>query len=139
MKINKKTKKRRCCGLETVEAALVLPIVLLITFGALKYGWIFLKSQQLANCARQVARVAIRPGDRALDITAMFGDLMTEANITGASVVVTPGDGVQAVGYPVSVKVTVETSKVDILPMPDFIPSPPSLGTTVTMSKEGPG
>lgn len=138
MKINKKTKNRRCCGLETVEAALLLPIVLLITFGSLKYGWIFLKSQQLANCARQVARVAIRPNDRSTEIATMFSDLMTQANITGASVVVTPGGGVQNVGDAVSVQVTVPTANVDILPMPGFIPSPASLGTTVTMSKEGP-
>ena len=138
MKINKTIKNKHRRGLETVEAALLLPIVLLVTFGALKYGWIFLKSQQLANAARQVARVAIRPGNRSGDIGTMFNDLMTQANITGASLTVTPGGGVQTVGYEVSVQVTVPTANVDTLPMPGFIPSPDNLGTTVTMSKEGP-
>ena len=138
MKINKKITNKRRRGLETVEAALLLPIVLLITFGALKYGWIFLKSQQLANAARQVARVAIRPNDRTVDINTMFSALMTQANITGATCDVTPGGGLQGVGEAVSVQVTVATANVDILPMPGFIPTPDNLGTTVTMSKEGP-
>jgi Flp pilus assembly protein TadG len=136
MKIS--NKNRRCRGLETVEAALLLPLVLLVTFGALKYGWIFLKSQQLANCARQVARVAIRPDDRSAEITSMFNALMTQADITGATCVVTPGGGNQGVGGSVSVEISVATANVDILPMPGFIPTPPNLGATVTMSKEGP-
>lgn len=136
MKINHK--HRRCRGLETVEAALLLPVVLLVTFGALKYGWIFLKSQQLANCARQVARVAIRPNDRSSDITSMFDALMIEADIAGATYTVTPGGGNQAVGGAVTVQVSVPTANVDILPMPGFIPSPTRLGATVTMCKEGP-
>ena len=33
------------------EAALVLPILLLVTFGAIRYGWFFLKAQQITNAA----------------------------------------------------------------------------------------
>lgn len=138
MKKRKPTTCRR--GLETVEAALVLPILLLITFGAFKYGWLFLKTQQLANAARQVARVAVRPGNRSADITIQFNDLMTQANISGATCEVDPLDGVQTVGYPVSVHVFVPIANVDIIPL---LPWPGTgvdgnLGTTITMSKEGP-
>ena len=36
-------------------------VVLLFTFGAIKYGWLFLKAQQITNAARQGARMATLP------------------------------------------------------------------------------
>ena len=36
-------------------------VMLLFTFGAIKYGWLFLKAQQITNAARQGARMATLP------------------------------------------------------------------------------
>lgn len=138
MKNYNKRKQHFRRGLETVEAALLLPFILLVTFGALKYGWIFLKSQQLANAARQIARVAIRPDDRSGEIASMFTTLMSDAQITGATCTVTPGGGLQTVGDEVTVQISVPAANVDILPMPGFIPAPVTLSADVTMCKEGP-
>jgi Flp pilus assembly protein TadG len=52
-----KPKKGFRRGLETVEAAIMLPLVMLITFGALKYGWLFLKAQQINNVASSLSRM----------------------------------------------------------------------------------
>jgi Flp pilus assembly protein TadG len=125
-------------GTTTVEAAIVLPIVLLVTFGALKYGWLFLKSQQITNATRQAARLAIRPGERTAEVTTDITTQMDAANISGYTVTLTPGDVNPAVGEQITVQITVPIANVDILPMPGFIPAPESLSATVTMSKEGP-
>lgn len=124
-------------GTTTVEAAIVLPLLLLVTFGALKYGWLFLKSQQITNATRQAARLAIRPGPRAGQVTTDITTQMDVANISGYTVTLTPGDANPAVGSQVTVTISVPIGNVDILPLPGFIPAPTSLGATVTMSKEG--
>lgn len=117
---------------------MLLPFILLVTFGALKYGWILLKNQQLTNAARQIARVAIRPDDRTAEITSLFTTLMTDAGIAGANCTVTPGGGLQIVGGEVRVQISVPAANVDILPMPAFIPAPVTLSASVAMCKEGP-
>lgn len=138
MKIRKHKINKRRRGLETVEAAVILPIVLLLTFGVLKYGWLFLKYQQITNAARHLARVAIRPGDRLDEMQDEFGYLMEDANITGADY--SPQDGANVgVGNSVTVEVWVSVGDVDILPMRGLIPTPDELRASVTMQKEGPG
>lgn len=36
-------------GTMVVETAIILPLLLLLTFGGLKYGWLFIKWQQINN------------------------------------------------------------------------------------------
>ena len=59
MVIVRTRKEKRCGGAVAVEAALVLPIILLVTFGGIRYGWFFLKLQQITNAARCGARTAV--------------------------------------------------------------------------------
>ena len=60
MAIVRKRKANRRRGAAAVEAALVMPIMLLVTLGAIKYGWLFLRAQQVTTAARYGARVAVR-------------------------------------------------------------------------------
>ena len=46
-------------GSAVIEAALVLPVLILVTFGTIEYGWLFLKSQQIGNAARNASRMGI--------------------------------------------------------------------------------
>ena len=134
----RKNKSRR--GTTIVETAIVLPLLLILSFGIIKYGWLFLKSQQITNAARQVARVAIRPDDRSSEASAMFTALMDNAGITGAVLTVTPDYEFQSAGGIVTVKVVVDTAKVDILKLEGpylGLPAPAELGAEVIMSKEG--
>jgi hypothetical protein len=48
-------------GISSVEAVIILPILVMITFGGLKYGVLFIRAQQITNVARQACRLAIRP------------------------------------------------------------------------------
>jgi Flp pilus assembly protein TadG len=133
---NKKNKQRRFLqGTAIVETALVLPLLFMVTFGAIKYGWLFLKSQEITNATRQAARIAIRPGDRSAEVESEITQRMADANINGYTYAVTPGTN-PPVGAEVSVNITVPTANVDILNIP-LLPTPATLGATIAMSKEG--
>ena len=45
--MNKQRKNKSRRGTMVVEAALILPLLLILTFGGIKYGWLFIKWQQL--------------------------------------------------------------------------------------------
>jgi len=127
-------------GAAAVEAAIILPLLLLITFAVIEYGWLFLKSQQITNAARNGARVAIRyvPGEICADTTArakaQIDDLMAKARISGYSVnVICPPN----VGDPLTVTVSVPSANVDIVNY-SLLPRPTNIRASVTMAKEGP-
>jgi len=40
-----KNKTRNTKGIATIEMALLLPILCMLTFGVMEYGWMFLKAQ----------------------------------------------------------------------------------------------
>lgn len=124
------------------EAALVLVVLILVTLGAVEYGWLFLNAQQITNAARQGARVAILPDagaearayaviDTLLANMGLNDDSPTRTITYGAI----PGDpeGRQEA----IVRVSVSTDKLRILKA-TFLPAPATLGAMVTMAKEGP-
>ncbi|MHC4988494.1 MAG: TadE/TadG family type IV pilus assembly protein [Planctomycetota bacterium] len=130
----KNNKSRR--GTMVVEAALILPLLLILTFGGIKYGWLFLKWQQLNNVARHSVRHCVRPSpDPAPSV--LIDTLMNNAGMGTYTILqLTPNVDV---GQEVVVEIQVNVSDVDILPLPlmqGF--SPPTLTAKMTMSKEGP-
>jgi Flp pilus assembly protein TadG len=135
----RKTKRFR--GLATVEAALIFPLLLLLTLGAIHFGWLFLKAQQLTNAARTGARIAILPGVTvAGDVLPAVNSLMTLAGMGGSgyTVTVTPGDpSTVGSGGAVTVRITVLAANVSIMPLPGFSDDW-NLQGSVTMAKEGP-
>ena len=136
-----KTKKFR--GLATVEMALVLPLLLLVTLGAIRYGHLFLIAQQITNAARNGARVAIRANNpnADADVRATVLQYMTAAGIPAGQYTLTfPDPTTLPLGAPVTVTITVPSANVDVLHVPlftNFEPANWSLGATVTMAKEG--
>lgn len=46
-------------GQSLVEFALILPILLIIVFGIIDFGWLFYNQSSLNNCAREGARFAV--------------------------------------------------------------------------------
>ena len=133
-------------GAATVEVAIVFPLLLLVTLGAIRYGWIFLKAQQITNAARMGARTAVLPDADTTQVNAIIDSLMNAANINpdDCTVTISPSDfydnDLYEVGHSISVKITVPCSKVDIMPVPlltKLEPSDWNLGAEVTMAKEG--
>ena len=158
MVIVRRRKENRRRGVAAVEAALVLPILLVVVFGAIRYGWFFLKLQEITNAARFGARTAIRyrsTYDDQLhsDVVAIISTLLGPdgARIIGEAE--TPpvtfyvngvsSDDIGLAGSQDKITVTIKVpaADVDIMPLGVFYkivdPDPFILGASVTMSKEG--
>lgn len=132
------TRSRR--GLATMEMAIVLPLLLILTFGMIEYGWMFLKSQQVTNAARQGARVAARADASTADTLATISTSMTNVGLNGTGYVVTitpPDVGNVESGQLLTVAVSVPYGNVRLMGLP-FVPTPSSLRASTTMTKEGP-
>lgn len=125
--------------MSSVEMALVLPLLLLLTMGLIEYGWLFLKAQQITNTARQAARLGALPYSTNSDVITSISEMMTSAGMSdsGYSVSLTPGD-VTAVPphQPVRVEITVPCANVVVIGVP-LIPVPVNLRSFAVMAKEG--
>lgn len=150
--------KKNHRGAAAVEMAIVLPLLLMLTLGAIRYGWLFLKAQQITNAARYATRIAIR-ADATVDevigaIDALFDP--NRADISGHTVrfyrtdpnAATGGEDLTEiydvsveVGVPITVTITVPHENVDIMVVPfvtELEPDGWPLGASTTMTKEGP-
>ena len=121
-------------GLALVEMTLILPFLLLLLLGGIEYGWLFLRSQQITNTARQGARAACVRGASPGAVDALIKQLMISAgmstyNHTWLINGLDPST--------VNLRITVPTSSVAIVNAPGFLPIPVNLGASVTMVIEG--
>ena len=121
--------------------ALLLPILLYLTFGVIEYGWMFLKQQQITNAARQGARLGATPTATQADVQARINELLGPspgANITGYTTTITGFDSTP--GDPLTVAISVNYRGTDnsIMNLASLIPVPASLSARVVMAKEGP-
>lgn len=132
--------KNRCHGTTTVEAAIVFPLLLLLTLGIIQYGWLFLKAHQTTNAARHGARIAIRADATNSDVLDAIGYLMEDAGLGGSgySVQFSPIDVSSVVmGGELSVQISVPGAKVSLFNV-SFLPTPEVITAKVVMAKEGP-
>jgi len=133
-------------GTTIVEAAFVLPLLLLVVLGIIEYGWLFFNVQQITNAARQGARIAILPDVSVDQAQAAITGILQRAGLDRYSptveVVPEPG-GIAPEGYParaaVRVRITVPTAGLRIVNMNAFCAGlePENIGATVIMAKEG--
>jgi Flp pilus assembly protein TadG len=127
-------------GTAVVEGAIVFPLLLLLTLGAIEYGWLFYNIQQITNAARQGARTAAvlngtaAEGKSAID-TALSGTAVRAAssfyydvNFVGPSGL-TPALAVATV--------RINTSDIDFVNAPSLFPVPARLRAVVKMAREG--
>ena len=127
-------------GLSIIEAALVIPLFILLLFGLLEYGWAFWKSQQIGNAARHGARIGIVDGATAAEVQAGVDQIMTDSGLAGSGYVTTlaPGDpGTLGFGDLFTVTVSVDYSNIILIGMP-LLPVPNQLSRATSMAREGP-
>jgi hypothetical protein len=130
-------------GTMLVEASLILPILVILTFGGLKYGWLFIKWQQVNNVARHAVRYSVRPSASSDDTIALIDELMAKAKMDKSTVNYTPSvsygiDDIplgSIVGDEVTVQIVVPVEDVDILKFGTFrgrelLPTPDTLTAT---------
>lgn len=137
-----------------VEAAIVFPVLLLVTFGAIRYGWFFLKLQQITNTTRCGARTAALYNTSQSAVTEIIRGLLVGYHIIDsgdalpvtytitneANEVRTTTDVTEASPQEkITVSISIPAADVDILPMGlfRFEPDDWHLMSSVTMSKEG--
>src|SRR4249920_3310812 len=60
--IGKIVTNRRRRGVAVIEAALFIPLLILLLCGMVEYGWCFIKYQGINNAAREGVRTAVREG-----------------------------------------------------------------------------
>jgi Flp pilus assembly protein TadG len=141
-------RRRHSRGTEVVEAAILLPLLLMLVLGAIEYGWLLYNVQQITNAARQGARIAILPHlgaeseartvltDPATGLLAKTGllDDLVSGYPTFTYTTI-PGDPEGR--REVTVQIRVSTANLCLINAPSLIPMPAMIGATVTMAKEG--
>jgi Flp pilus assembly protein TadG len=123
-------------GLAVIEAAIFFPLLFLLLFGMIEYGWAFLKFQCINNAAREGARVAVREEATDAHWQAAVTNVMNGCTIATYTRTLSPGV-TSLVGTQVTCTVTVNYDDINMMQVSLF-PVPSSLTGTATMVKEGP-
>jgi Flp pilus assembly protein TadG len=114
-------------GLAIVEAALILPIFVLLVFSVCEYGYLFLQFQSVANAARQGARIAALSGHGQAEGQAALIGVLTTAGLTDSGSTV------------VSIESNTKweaTARVDYTPLFGMVPTPAQLQSIAIMAEE---
>ena len=143
------TKYKRRRATAAVEAAMMLPLIMLMTFALIKYGWLYVKVQQINNAARHGARVACRADSDNGIVETEIAALMAHVWPSGEgadpppenwySVTFEPSD---VNGLPtgtimtITITVSYAGTPLDIISMP-LVPVPGTIAGTASMAKEG--
>lgn len=128
-------------GLAVVEAAILFPLLFLLLFGMVEYGWAFLKFQCINNAAREGVRAAVRDGSTDTVWQTAVQNVMRDCGRTSGTAPVYTAALAPGVGSPpgtqITCTVTVAYSELNLMNVSLF-PNPPNLTATATMNKEGP-
>ena len=136
--VSRRTNRQRSRGAAMVEMALVLPILLLLTFAVIEYGWLTFRASQVNQAARHGARIAVRPAATVEEVDDAVASIMEGAGLAEYTLTITPSDPAIDVGEPVTVNVSVDYGPISLTGS-SFVPVPATLVGNVTMAKEGPG
>ena len=135
----KMSERSRRRGTAMVEAAVVFPLLVLLTLALIEYGWLFLNMQDTTNATRHGVRMAVTPDATSGEVIAAVQDIMARTRMgdTGYTISINPSD-VSSVetGDTVRVDITVPYESLNLTGMP--LPLPEDLHASVSMAKEGP-
>jgi Flp pilus assembly protein TadG len=129
-------------GVAVLETALVMGILIMLSFGTAEYGYFFFVKNTLAGAARDGARAAIPSSAANSDVITAISIVMTAAHIpsTNYTVTLSPSDISTATsGMPVTVTITCTWGIVGVTPLPvamGGIPSTKQVTGVAVMRKE---
>jgi Flp pilus assembly protein TadG len=126
--------KRR--GAAVVEMAVVTPLLLLILFGIMEFGWVFMMEQTITNATREAARVGILQGATHTDIQNRFTQAMAPTGIAVTGDMLTIVDPTTA-DPTLTVRVSMPYSKVSILGNFLGLNQSRMIGSSCSMRAEG--
>ncbi len=99
-------------GQSLVEFALLLPILVVIIFSAVEFGRLWMTMNLLTGAAREGARVAAVTAPNATLVQSAANNVLSAANITGATVTVVGPNAANAVTVTVRINYTVLTGSI---------------------------
>lgn len=124
-------------GAEAIEAAIALPILLIVLFSGFEYSWALVRAIQLDHAARLGAREAALSGATAADVQNRVAGSLTGLGITGATISVDPPQPESvAAGAQITVTVEVPYSNVGLLGLDRLMPLPSALEGRAAMVRE---
>lgn len=135
----KQSNRRSRRGTTIVEAAIVLPLLLTLTFAGIEYGWMMLCDQQLTNVVEQAARTAATPSSTNASVNSQITTQMTAANLgsSGYTTTYTPANvATVATGGSLTVTISIPYKNVEVTGVTLF-PLPTTISSTATVVKEG--
>lgn len=124
-------KNHRERGTTIVEAAIVLSLLMMVTIGAIEYGWMFVNLHRITNAARQGARVAAVSGAALDDGVQMIGGLLGSMPLAECTVLPDTVEGESAV----TATVAVNSADISLVHW-ELLPVPEQLRAVVTMARE---
>lgn len=132
-------------GSAVLDAALVFPILLSLTFGCIEFGHYFFIKHTLQGAAREGARAAVAPGSTDAEVTSAITQAMNAAGISPSKWTkyiqntATPPANIsvnQPAGTAIVIKVECTWGQVGLRPLGLIGASKKVVGIT-TMRKEG--
>ena len=132
-------------GSAVMDAALVFPVLISLTFGSIEFGHFFFVKHTLQGAAREGARAGITPGATNADVTSAVSQTMTAAGFTASQYTCTIRNATDTAsadvatvtaGTGVLVKVSAVWGTIGIRPIGLIGTSKNVIGQTV-MRKEG--
>ncbi|MEP0844532.1 MAG: pilus assembly protein [Phycisphaerae bacterium] len=123
-------------GAAVVEMAVVTPLLLMIMFGIIEFGWVFMIQETITNAAREAARVGALQASTQSDVENRFMQAMAPTGIA-----VSPGmltyTPASTNNPTVTVSVKIPYSQVSLLGQYLGINIDKNIGSSCTMRKEG--
>ena len=116
----------RRAGASTVEMAMVCPVLFLIVFGLIEVAMGYMAHHLIQDASRQGCRAGICRGQTNETVQTRVNNLLHAERITGANTSIlinnVPGDVATArAGDNVSVRITLDASKVTFLPTTGYL------------------
>jgi Flp pilus assembly protein TadG len=130
-------RKRR--GAALIEAAILLPILLLVLFGMVEYGGLFWRASQLEATARTAVRAGALSGGSTAAVNSTINSMMNAAGLgsSGYSVTLNPTNPATiTTGSQFTVTISVPYPNISLTKCP-LVPTPATLTRSCTMAKEG--
>jgi Flp pilus assembly protein TadG len=107
-----------------IEMALVLPLLLMLSFGAVEYGYLLYVKNTLLGAAQNGVRAGIPATATSSDVTTAISNSMTAAGLasSGYTVTTSPTDvSTAAAGSTVQVTVSCTWNNVGVSPLPTWL------------------
>ena len=128
-------------GVALVEAAITIPLLLLVSAGIFEFGRAYQTWQVITNAAREGARIAVLPSSTSAAVTQRVRDYMQQGQLSrwsSAGITVQNGVTLRVGGPPEATRVTVDYpfTFVVLQPIARLISPSTTLGSALTMSAQ---